>query len=677
MSTVVGKRIYLSYFFLFILMIIIICAFNYLISLNFINKSMDDRISNSLCSMKPMAVLIKTDAIHGLNDQKILGLESEIGSYQKRLKLTELSIIIPSGSDFIVIKSNQSGSSADLAQEFRDALKAKGIVIAKNYRMVNQSLLRYAYLTIRNTDGETIAVIKAGIEEGNFWPLQSAILMAALILIGFVALSGFVLKHFLERDIVNPVMEISRGTALVAKGMLSHTINIHADNEIGELAVNFNRMTQSLRDSFEKIENSNKYLINQLLTDPLTSMPNRKKFIDDLEVCSNPVIIIFNVDSFQEINDFYGIEAGDMILKELANRLSSLNLGIPYRLYKMHADEYTILIEKEATLKELDHWGIYLSEEVMERPFIYRDTEIYITVSVGIGISQNKSYEKSIETGIDCLRNADMALKRAKVSRKKYVVYQEFMEIVKEYENNIQWTKKLKSAIKDDRIIPYFQPILNNHTGKVEKYECLMRMIDENGKMIAPLLFLNVAKKARLYRYLTKMILEKSFVFFKDKEFEFSINISLDDIMDEKTIGYLFDLIKASRECSKRAVFELLETENIENYNEVFEFIGYVKENGCKIAIDDFGTGYSNFSHLIRMQVDYIKIDASLIKNIDKDFNSQIIARTIANFARELGLKTISEYVHSKEVYEKCLEIGIDYSQGYYLGEPKKGLIDI
>ncbi len=428
----------------------------------------------------------------------------------------------------------------------------------------------------------------------------------------------------------------------------------------------------------EKVESSNKTLLVQLMTDPLTNMSNRNKLMEDLALCSDPVVIIFNIDSFQEINDFYGTEVGDMILRELANRLRYLNLGISYRLYKMHADEYTILIENSGTLKDLDYWGIYLSEEVMDRPFIYKDTEIYISVSLGIGTAQNMSHgESGLEIGRNALRNADMALKRAKVSRKKYVIYQEFMEIVKEYENNIQWTKKLKSAIKDDRIVPYFQPILNNYTGKIEKYECLMRMIDENGSVIAPLNFLNTAKKARLYRYLTKIMLEKSFDFFRDNEFEFSLNLSLDDIMDEKTIGYLYDLIKNSKGASCRAVFELLETENIENYKEVTEFINYVKKCGCKIAIDDFGTGYSNFSHLIHMQIDYIKIDASLIKNINNDKISQIITRTIASFAKELGLKTISEFVHSKEVYDKCLEIGIDYSQGYYLGEPKKGLIGL
>ncbi len=677
MKSFIGRRIYLTYFVIVLAMTVIISSFYYFISYYFIQKGIEDRLSGALYAVASMAEIPTAEDLQGNNKQKELELQNKIALYQKRIKLDSLSIILPAGSEFIEVKSNSISIVTNLNEIFRKALETKGIIAEKDYHLENKVLIRNAYLSIQNPEGKTGAVIEAGYDLSHFRLQQAIFLIAVVFFIGMAGSFGLILRQLLERTVIKPVMELSRSTTLVADGALEHIIKIKANNEIGELALNFNRMTQNLRDSIEKIESSNKNLLTQLLTDPLTNMPNRKKFMEDLVLCSNPVVIIFNVDCFQEINDFYGTEVGDMILRELAKRLKFINLGISYRLYKMHADEYTILIESAANLKDLDHWGIYLSEEVMERPFIYKDTEIYITVSLGIGTAQNvPAGESGLEIGRNALRNADMALKRAKVSRKKYVVYQEFMEIVKEYENNIQWTKKLKSAIKDDRIVPYFQPILNNHTGKIEKYECLMRMIDDNGSIIAPLNFLNTAKKARLYRYLTKMMLEKSFDFFKNNEYEFSLNISLDDIMDEKTIGYLYDLIKTSKESSCRAVFELLETENIENYKEVIEFINYVKQCGCKIAIDDFGTGYSNFSHLIHMQIDYIKIDSSLIKNINRDKNSQIITRTIASFAKDLGLKTISEYVHSKEVYEKCLEIGIDYSQGYYLGEPKKGLIE-
>nr|WP_297890535.1 EAL domain-containing protein [Sulfurihydrogenibium sp.] len=121
--------------------------------------------------------------------------------------------------------------------------------------------------------------------------------------------------------------------------------------------------------------------------------------------------------------------------------------------------------------------------------------------------------------------------------------------------------------------------------------------------------------------------------------------------------------------------FEILESEGIENYEDVSGFIKEVKSYGSKIAIDDFGSGYSNFAHMLKLDVDYLKIDSSLIKNIHQDKNSQIIVQTIVGFAKKLGIKTIAEFVHNREVFEKVRELGVDYSQGYYIGEPKPEIV--
>lgn len=120
-----------------------------------------------------------------------------------------------------------------------------------------------------------------------------------------------------------------------------------------------------------------------------------------------------------------------------------------------------------------------------------------------------------------------------------------------------------------------------------------------------------------------------------------------------------------------RLILEILENEGIENHAEISSFIEQVKQFGCRIAIDDFGTGYSNFAHILRFNVDFIKIDASLIKNLDIDLSAQDIVRTIIEFAHRLNIKTIAEFVHSKDIYDECTELGIDYLQGYFLSQPK------
>lgn len=151
---------------------------------------------------------------------------------------------------------------------------------------------------------------------------------------------------------------------------------------------------------------------------------------------------------------------------------------------------------------------------------------------------------------------------------------------------------------------------------------------------------------------------------------QYSINLSVDDIFDKTTKQFLLNKLRSTSH-AKRMIFELLESEGIENYHEVSAFIAEVKEFGCRIAIDDFGTGYSNFAHILRLDVDILKIDGSLIRNIDTDANAQTILTAVTEFSKHLNLKTVAEFVHSEAVYEKCKALGIDYLQGYYLGEPK------
>jgi EAL domain-containing protein (putative c-di-GMP-specific phosphodiesterase class I) len=184
---------------------------------------------------------------------------------------------------------------------------------------------------------------------------------------------------------------------------------------------------------------------------------------------------------------------------------------------------------------------------------------------------------------------------------------------------------------------------------------------------------LEVAKKAKLYSHLTRIMIEKSFEVFQENSYEFSINLSVDDILDPKTVQFIFEKLE-NQEIAKRVIFEILESEGFENFEEVQEFIQQIKLRGGRIAIDDFGSGYSNFAYILHLQVDFLKIDASLIKNINTDTNSRIIVETIVAFAQKLGIKTIAEFVHSKEVYEIVKEIGIDYSQGYYFHEPSQTL---
>lgn len=284
------------------------------------------------------------------------------------------------------------------------------------------------------------------------------------------------------------------------------------------------------------------------------------------------------------------------------------------------------------------------------------------------------SYSLSFEEKDELLKTANMVKKYSKIS-KDLSIYNKSLQIEKVYENNILWTLKLKKALENDDIVPYYQPIYNVKINKIEKYEALARLKDENGDILSPFSFLDIAKKSKQYVRLTKKMVRKSIEYFKDKDCEFSINLTIEDIEKKEVSQFILEKLKEHNIASK-VVFELVESEGIKNFEEVNEFIDKVKELGCKIAIDDFGSGYSNFDYLIKLNANYIKVDGSLIKDILVNKNNQEIVITIIDFAKRQGFKTIAEFVSSEEIFNKVKELGIDYVQGYYIGEPKATIIE-
>ena len=208
-------------------------------------------------------------------------------------------------------------------------------------------------------------------------------------------------------------------------------------------------------------------------------------------------------------------------------------------------------------------------------------------------------------------------------------------------------------------------------TQQVEKYESLVRLIDEDENIVSPFEFLGASKKGSYYNKITTRVLENSFEILRCIKTELSINLSTLDIEKDETRELIYTLLKENEKDRGRLVFELLEDERVKDFKRVKDFIKTVKSMGVSIAIDDFGAGYSNFERLLEFEPDLLKIDGSLIKNIITDKYSQNIVETIVAFAKRQNIKTIAEYVENKEIFDYLNNLGVDYSQGYYFGKPE------
>ncbi|MFY9071637.1 bifunctional diguanylate cyclase/phosphodiesterase [Aliarcobacter butzleri] len=398
-------------------------------------------------------------------------------------------------------------------------------------------------------------------------------------------------------------------------------------------------------------------LKRNLRLDFLTNIGNRYKLIEDVSKSVNPCISILDIVSFSDVNDFFGYKTGDNVLKIVARKIEKLLIDKEnYKVYRDHSDTFCIVAENEDRdkfIKNIDE----ISKTIAKVPIVIKSRELYVQLS----------YVFSFESKENLLETANI-IKRYSQANKNIIVYDKALELEKDYEKNIFWTLKIKKALDEDKIVPYFQPIYNLKTNKIEKYEALVRLIDGNN-VISPYYFLDISKKSKQYLQLTKTMIQKTFDYFKDKDFEFSINLTFEDIKSEYISSFIIELLKEYK-IGYRVVFEIVESEEIDNFRKINEFFVTIREYGCKIAIDDFGSGYSNFEYLAKLNVDYIKIDGSLIKDILINKSSQNIVSMLVNFAKGQKVKTIAEFVSNKDILNKVRELGIDYVQGYYIKEP-------
>jgi len=414
----------------------------------------------------------------------------------------------------------------------------------------------------------------------------------------------------------------------------------------------------AIRYDITEIIEQRKEFEKKAKTDPLTGCGNRFRLNQDMQKLENLSAAIFNIDNFRQINDFYGHEFGDLIIKSIAEKIyNELSYDENFKFYRLQGDEFITLATNYSEEALVEKVKSIL--DLIKEKFSVQNEEILISCSCGI----------SFEDKEHLLSSANMALKIAKKSNADYLVYDESKSLNKMYEENIHWAKKLSDAIKKDNIITYYQPIVNNSNLVYEKYESLVRMRDGD-KIISPFFFLEVAKQTRQYFDITRAVIRQSFEMFKDKDVEFSINLSIKDILEIQMSEYILNMLERYN-IGSRVVFEIVESESIENFEGVIHFINQVKKHNCKIAIDDFGTGYSNFEYLIKLKADFLKIDGSLIKNLDKDKNALVVVSTIVEFSKKLGMKTIAEFVENEEIFKIVKDLGIDYSQGYYFSAPK------
>ena len=423
-------------------------------------------------------------------------------------------------------------------------------------------------------------------------------------------------------------------------------------------------------------------LSHQASHDSLTGLANRRKF----ELCLEEVLtsakkydlshalIYLDLDQFKVVNDTCGHVAGDELLSQISVVLKA---GVRETdiLARLGGDEFGILLEK-STLENAKSVAEKLRQSIRNFRFVWQDKTFEIGASIGLTDITAES-----EDSASLLSAADVACYAAKeMGRNRIHVYTDGDTDLAKRQGEMQWVSRIKQALDENRLCLYGQaivPVIDNNN-EASHYEILVRMLDEQGELIPPGAFLPAAERYNLMPAIDRWVINNAFSGYANlgcsqtkSQCQLSINLSGTSLNDDDFLEYIHTQFKEHNVPPKNISFEITETAAVANLAKAIHFMNDLKSIGCRFSLDDFGSGISSFAYLKNLPVDYLKIDGSFVKDMVDDPIDRAMVESITKIGHVMGLKTIAEYVETKEILEELQKIGVDYAQGYGIGKPK------
>lgn len=429
-----------------------------------------------------------------------------------------------------------------------------------------------------------------------------------------------------------------------------------------------------LRKNINELESSRNQLVYQANHDFLTDLENRfalDKFLSELVQHKGQrrhIACLLDIDKFNLVNDSFGHEAGNFVLKQFAKIIQN-NVGPNDRAYRLSADEFLVIFDSlqlESAYQVVDK----IINTVQDTVFDWSQMRINIHASAGIAtISSDTQDASEVLSELASART----IAKEKGGNRIHVFDKSDPESV-HFHNQVLWVNRINKALDEDRFALRVQTI-KHLLGEGDLKEVLVVMLDEEGGMIPPIEFIPAAERFNLMPKVDYWVVNRVLEYLEANdnasEFMWCINLSGVSLNSEEFRDMLVDHISDNEQLAKHIVFEITETAAINNYELVKEFIDSLNHYGCKFALDDFGSGMSSYGYLRNIPVDFIKVDGSFIKQILENDYDQTIVKSICEISVQLGIKTIAEFVENEQVLDKIKEMGFDYGQGYHIDKPK------
>lgn len=380
-------------------------------------------------------------------------------------------------------------------------------------------------------------------------------------------------------------------------------------------------------------------------------------------------LAIIEIENFNGIGIVYGIKAIIEMVENFNHQVKNF-FSQDYEIYTLGFGVFALTANTTVALESFVENLSDFNEFFIKHEFSI-NKNVKISLGLYIGASSKYTSNGFTKYRFDVLKEAFCALLDAKKSYKHLIIYDKAQTSLKDIQANIKMTKLVYVAFTEDTLIPYFQPIVDVNTGEIFKYETLIRIHTHKNQTFYPKDFFHVLKKTAIYSYAMKQVIKKSINIAMKKQIDITINLEIVDIEYTDIAQWLLEEIQKNK-LGKKITIEITEREKAKNFSLLIDYFNKIHANDSHIALDDFGCGYSNLEMIMHIPLDFIKIDGSFIIDVDTDLYKSRIVRAVVEFAKALDIKTIAEFVSSEEIYAKVKDLGVDYVQGYFIGEPIK-----
>lgn len=559
---------------------------------------------------------------------------------------------------------------------------------AKDYGHLKASSFKNIYGFCKLSDSNWLYLIKQqGTQYQQILATLPITMSITLIIILMIAIW---VSRILSAKYTEPIFTLRDNMTDASSGNLDVKCDVASDDEFGDLSRMFNSMMDIISNNYKELSASKAALevseqelkknyahIEQLAYhDGLTGLYNRvafmkyayKIFHDASVGASKHAVFFIDLDNFKNINDTLGHDYGDLLLKDVSDRMLSC-IASDDILARNGGDEFLILKNRFDTVDDLENFASQLVN-VVHHPFILNDETAVVSMSVGIAVFPNNGLTVS-----ELIKNADIAMYNAKNSGKNsYRFFDSYMEDDVNRKNDL--ADILSHVIDKNEIYLQYQPQVNVESGQVTGYEALMRIESELVGFISPAEFIPIAEETGIINILGEWALIEACnfnqVLIKSGfgPLRVSVNVSTTQLKDD----HLIDIIKSIPEKTgmdlKHLEIEITESVLMNSFEHNLKLINQMKELGCSIALDDFGTGYSSFNYLTQIPIDTLKIDKSFIDGICSNEKDRCIADSIIDLAHKMDISVVAEGVEDNEQLQILQNQFCDTLQGYLFSKP-------